>query len=202
MNHAMTVARPDLRSTQVDDTHKRIATAVAEVLADGGAAELSFPAVAERANVSLRTVYRHFPNKETLAAGALHAGSERALALHPVDELRLDDMRPFMHDLWTELLEHRDLVTAQQMTPLGREMRGERMRQRREIVRRAIERDDPALDVESVERLADLATPLMSGALLLDFVEGLGVEVDEAALLAAYAIEAALDRVRREGAFR
>jgi AcrR family transcriptional regulator len=158
--------------------------------------------VADRANVSLRTVYRHFPNKESLAAGALHAGSERALAAHPLDELRLDDMRPFVRDLWVELLEHRDLVAAQQMSPVGREMRGERLRQRREIVRRAIERDDPELDATSVERLANVVTPLMSGALLLDFVENLGVDVEEAALLAAYAIEAALAQVRREGAFR
>jgi AcrR family transcriptional regulator len=202
MNHVMPTAPPDLRSTQISETRRRIALAVAEVLADGGAAELSFPAVAERANVSLRTVYRHFPNKDALAAGALQAGSERTLAVHPLDELGLDDVRPFLRDLWSELIELRDLVTAGQMTPHGREVRGERLRQRREIVRAAVERDDPELDATSAERLANLVTPLMSGALLLDFVEGLGVDVDEAALLAAYAIEAALERVRREGGLR
>jgi len=195
----MTTAPPDLRTSQVLETRRRIGFAVAEILAGGGASDLSFPEVAERAGVSLRTVYRHFPNKEALAVGALQAGSERAFADHPLDEQRLDSLEPFLRVLWTELMANRDLVVAQHMSAAGRSLRAERLRDRRGIVDGAIRRDEPDLSAEDRDRLSAIASVLTSGSVLLDLVEGLEVSVDEAAALAAFTIEAVLDRVRREG---
>src|SRR5438105_8739938 len=57
-----------LRQEQSDATRRRIVEAVARVLARG-LTELSVPAVAEEAKVSVATVYRHFKNKQELVDG-------------------------------------------------------------------------------------------------------------------------------------
>ncbi len=58
-----------LRDEQAEATRERILEAALRVLADGAAA-FTMPAVAKAAGVSLPTVYRLFPNKEALTAGA------------------------------------------------------------------------------------------------------------------------------------
>jgi AcrR family transcriptional regulator len=57
-----------LRQKQSESTRRRIVEAVARVLARG-LTELSVPAVASEAEVSVATVYRHFKNKQELLAG-------------------------------------------------------------------------------------------------------------------------------------
>src|SRR6516162_1493556 len=55
-----------LRAEQQELTRQRILESVVEELEARPAEELSFPSIAERARVSERTVYRHFPTKEAL----------------------------------------------------------------------------------------------------------------------------------------
>ncbi len=51
--------------------HSTISTASLEVLAEAGWGLFTVEAVAERAGVSKRTVYRHFPDKESLAVAGI-----------------------------------------------------------------------------------------------------------------------------------
>ncbi len=51
-------------------TRARLITATVDVLADVGVDLLTMQAVAERADVALRTVYNHFPSKEALVVEA------------------------------------------------------------------------------------------------------------------------------------
>ncbi len=51
--------------------HSTISTASLEVLAEAGWGLFTVEAVAERAEVSKRTVYRHFPDKESLAVAGI-----------------------------------------------------------------------------------------------------------------------------------
>src|SRR5688500_13075920 len=59
--------RSRLRRRQKQDTREAILDATIDVLAEG-VAELSMPAVARRAGVSVPTVYRHFASKRALLA--------------------------------------------------------------------------------------------------------------------------------------
>lgn len=183
-------------------TRVRIARAVIEVVVADGVSALSFPAVAEQAGVSLRTVYRHFPNKERLLAAAVEAGSERTLTAFPAEERTLSGMRTFIRELWLELGESRDLLTVEQTTPAGRSLRGDRLRGRRDQFRQMVRNEVPGLADDDVDRLAALCTVLMSSHLMLDLVDELGVDRDEAAGLAAYAMESVAERARREGEVR
>jgi AcrR family transcriptional regulator len=205
MNHVMTgssaVAR-DLRDEHVAATRRRIARAVVEVLVTDGSARLSFPAVAERAGVSLRTVYRHFPNKEALLAAALHAGSEEFSAAYPMGERRLDSLAEFIPMLFAEIDANRDLVTVQHTTPAGIALRGERMRRRQVEVRQIMQAELPEVPEQERARLADLVTVLISSSMLLDLVDQLGVSVEEAAALVVFAVEAATERTGSKGEVR
>ncbi len=51
--------------------HSTIATSALEVLAEAGWGLFTVEAVADRAEVSKRTVYRHFPDKESLAVAGI-----------------------------------------------------------------------------------------------------------------------------------
>jgi AcrR family transcriptional regulator len=202
MNHVMTIVGDDVRTRQLAATRQRIARAVAEIVVAEGAASLSYPAVADRSGVSLRTVYRHFPNKDALVTAALEAGSERTLSAFPSGERSIGRLRELIRQLWTELEENRDLVLVQQTTPAGRALRGERLRKRREEIRGSLPGEVQGLDDEGYDRLAALCAVLFSSHMMLDLTDDLGVERDTAAGLAAYAIEAACERARREGEVR
>jgi AcrR family transcriptional regulator len=202
MNHVMTIVGTDVRTRQLAATRQRIARAVADIVVSEGAASLSFPSVADRAGVSLRTVYRHFPNKDALVTAALEAGSERTLSAFPSGDRSIGRLRELIRELWAELEENRDLVLVQQTTPAGRALRGERLRRRREELRASLPDEVPALDDDAYDRLAALCTVLFSSHLLFDLTDELGVERDTAAGLAAYALEAACERARREGDVR
>src|ERR671927_1145178 len=55
-----------LRAEQMEQTRERILEAAAEQLLEEGLEELSLPRAAQRARVSVPTIYRHFPTKEAL----------------------------------------------------------------------------------------------------------------------------------------
>jgi AcrR family transcriptional regulator len=202
MNHVMSTAPPDLRTAQLADTRHRIAQAAAEVMLREGPAALTFPAVAEAAGVSLRTVYRHFANKDDLVAGAVQVGGERTHASFPPGTVRLSHMREFLPALWKELDAQRDYIALQHAAPSGKEVRRERLQLRRRDVVRALEEDFGDIPAADRDRLADLVTVLIGSSLLFDLVDHLGLAVEDAAAVAAYAIEAVAERARREGGIR
>jgi AcrR family transcriptional regulator len=58
-----------LRERQMELTRDMILEALAGLIAEGSLAEFSVQDVADRAGVSLRTVYRHFPSRDALLDG-------------------------------------------------------------------------------------------------------------------------------------
>lgn len=204
MNHVTmtSTTESDLRASQLADTRQRIAQATIDVMLREGPAALTFPAVAEQAGVSLRTVYRHFPNKEDLVLAAVHVGAERTKQIFPTGTVSVSQMREFLPVLWTELEAQRDLVNVQHAAPAGIAVRRERLRTRTDEVRESITRDYPEIPAADVDRLAQLVTVMIGSSLMFDLVDHLGVDVAEAADLSAYAIQAVVERARREGGIR
>lgn len=85
-NSARTYSSP-LREAQAEQTRERIIDAALRVLGDRGAA-FTMPAVAKEAEVSLPTVYRLFPNKESLT----NVASEAVRSRFGVDSTEVDDI--------------------------------------------------------------------------------------------------------------
>src|SRR3954467_9654022 len=76
-------------AAQAAQTREAILDALIKVIARG-VAELSMPAVAQEAGVSLRTVYRYFPTKRDLLSG---------LAWHLDERMSSYSVRPYPRDL-------------------------------------------------------------------------------------------------------
>src|SRR3954466_3363852 len=65
------------------ETRRRITTAPRELISEGGYVAAQVAAVAERADVAVGTVYRHFPSKSELFAEVFREASQ-----HEVDAMR------------------------------------------------------------------------------------------------------------------
>ncbi len=92
------------------------------------------PAVAERAGISVRTLYRYFANRDELqryAAGWLDRRVLDAMEHRPVE---VSSMREYLRRLWIELAGSMLAVRVQHDTPEGRQLRTARLAPARERV--------------------------------------------------------------------
>src|ERR671922_2418011 len=99
----MSATRPyesPLRAEQLEQTRLRILEATTEVLADPSSEEVTIPLVAKRAQVALRTVYRHFATREALFdAWAEWVDESLQIHLHSYPE-RADRLPDFVLELY------------------------------------------------------------------------------------------------------
>lgn len=121
-------AAPGLRDRKKQEARDRIADAMAELLGEGRI-DVTHDLIAERTGISRRTVYRYFPDRESLH----DALSERVRAMAgknvimPRDEA---DLTGTLHDIYTGFDSIAPLVTMVRSTPQGRAIRRASNRQR------------------------------------------------------------------------
>lgn len=171
--------RSVLRDRQASETRDRILDAVVRVMARG-VAELSIPAVAREADVSVRTVYRHFANKRELLTElqpyfARRTGMETMPAPRSLDELHYG-----VRTLFTRIHDMGPVGYAALASPLGSQARHLRMTERRRLIREGVDAIGPDLTEEWRERMARLVAILISSASLRMWTEHLGLTPDEA----------------------
>lgn len=188
------MARPyvsQLRRDQYQTTRLRIIEAVARVLARG-VTELSVPAVAEEAGVSVATVYRHFPSKADLVAALReHAfetidaspadiasgrigGFEEVLDQFPKIAVRMAQAEPAM----------RTALASGLVDEYRREHRAERL----EPIEVALRRERPDLNPDDLRRLRDVIAVLASSPGVRAFEVLAGSPAEEAGATIAWAI--------------
>jgi AcrR family transcriptional regulator len=186
-----------LRAEQMEQTRLRILRAVTELLADPATEEVTIPLVARRARVSLRTVYRHFPTRETLFdAWAEWVDASVTIHLHSYPD-RADSLPEFAHELYRSYDESEPLVKAMLNSRAARAVR-ERTRRRRQ---RQFERAMSGLTegLEPKERLRALAVIylLVSAPAWQAMRDQWGLDGDEAGRAAAWAVRVLTDELRR-----
>lgn len=74
-----------MTDTRREKTRAAICKAFAEVLSESETGEFSMQEVADRANVTHRTVYNHFPSREALMDGLVEYQEDRALEVPSED---------------------------------------------------------------------------------------------------------------------
>ena len=123
-----------LREQKKTEARHRISDAVIDLMAEGRS-DISHDVVAEMTGISRRTIYRYFPDRESL----LSAASSRVRALagdgveFPADEQSLLDT----YSIYTGLDRIAPIATLVRSTPQGRAMRMSQKRERQQSYRMA-----------------------------------------------------------------
>ena len=197
MNRVMATRSVSLHEQQVETTRTRIVDAVAELIVEEHPATLSVPAVAARAGVSLRTVYRYFPTKQALIDAVANVGNQQTRVAFPEEKLRYADLPEYMPLLWAELEGTRALVKAQQATPLGQEIARTRAQRRTALIQRVVADEQLGLPPDDEQRLTAMIALLCSRTALFELTDVLDLSVEEAAKLAVWTTQAIVETARR-----
>lgn len=174
-----------LRERNRERTTDRIVTATADLVRQQGHTGFSMPQVAEASGVALRTLYRYFPTRQALVDALATVADQTAAIGVPTG---LDDLERWLTEAWRNLLAEEALIRAQHIGPSGAEIRRSRSRLHRSITMQLFETVRPDLDATARDELASLAMLLTSSTALLEFVDVLGVEVEDASRMAANAV--------------
>jgi AcrR family transcriptional regulator len=181
------------------ETRRAILDALAAVIAESGMAELSIQAVADRAGVTHRTVYNHFPTREALSdAFAEHVEAvfaERGLVQpeQGVGVAGLPELAGQFHHLFAAHAEH---IQAYVMMTIATGAAARVFRDRSRKMEKLIDDELGPLD-PGVARLVTSAIRMFvssTGWFLLSKHHGLSAA--EAGRVSEWAVKALLDAVR------
>jgi AcrR family transcriptional regulator len=185
-----------LRAEQMEGTRLRILGAVTDVVADPATEEVTIPLVAERARVSLGTVYRHFPTREALFdAWAQWVDETLRIRLHSYPE-SVDDLPEFALELYRSYDESEALVRAM-MRPAARDVRQRTRRRRQRQFERAMSEVTQGLEPRDRLRALAVVYLLVSAPAWDAMRDQWGLRGEEAGKAAAWAIRVLTDELRR-----
>jgi AcrR family transcriptional regulator len=187
----------ELRQEQAEQTRIRIFEAVTAVVADPAVEELTMPLFAERARVSLRTVYRHFPTREALLdAWSDWVGETLRIHLHSYPETA-DELVEFAPELYRSYDENEALVTAMLTSKAARDVRTRSRRRRQRSFEQAMSSITAALPPKERLRALAIVYLLVSAPAWQAMREQWGLDGAEAGEAAAWAVRVVLDELRR-----
>lgn len=185
----------ELREAQAEATRSSILDALVEVLADG-VDTLSIPAVADRAGVSVGTVYRHFGDKAGLLnALPAHAGKRTGFVIDSIPE-SLDELDDVVHQVFQLFETTDDLLRAAFATQTGREARVQGSAERLRLITEALRRIDPGLEGDQLEHLAKLSLILTTSEAYQQWKDRLGMSPRTAADEVMWVIKTLIRGVR------
>ena len=177
------------REQQAAQTRESILNAVVQVLA-GGLADLSVPAIAREAGLSVRTIYRHFPTKrDLLIALGEHMDQQAGYQLEPLPGSP-EDLAQTIRDAYRQADSLSTQIQAAYATGLGQEVRRERdMPFKLQVFTDALAPILGSLPPDKQRHLLHLVTVLISRYTLYRFKADLGVSANEAAETVVWALQ-------------
>lgn len=188
----MTPTRPyrsPVRDARTTDTRRRILSAVVSTMGQG-LTELSVPAVAREAGVSVRTVYRHFPTKAGMVdalASDLYARDDLERVAMPTSP---EAFEPLIRELFRRHAAIPPAARAVLLTSAGREARRGTIPGRLDRLRDALRSARPGIDDEVVEQMARVALVMTSSFAVQAWKDYLDATAEEAAADVAWALRA------------
>jgi AcrR family transcriptional regulator len=153
-----------LRDEQLEATRVRIVEGVARVLARG-VVELSVPAVAKEAGVSVATVYRHFPTKSDLVRGLTeHVADLVGTRMEDMSLVTLNDLEAKARDIHQRLAQLDPAMRLAMASPQANQLRRETREERLAANERMLAPYVGHLSARERRRVRDLCVVLMSSA--------------------------------------
>jgi AcrR family transcriptional regulator len=186
-----------LREEQMEQTRLRILEAVTELVADETVEEITIPRVAERARVSIRTVYRYFQTREALfdAWGDWIDQSLR-LQLHAYPET-LDELLELPPRLYRAYDDNESLVRAMMNGRAARNVRVRTRRRRQRAFEQALDGVTASLEPEERRRVLAVIYLLNSAPGWQAMRDQWDLDGVEAGKAAAWAVRVLVDELRR-----
>jgi AcrR family transcriptional regulator len=179
--------KSSLRTTQAATTRQQIVAALVEEL---GSSEHSIERVAERAGVSVRTVFHHFPNRQAQAAAvAAHLDARQPAESGPSSLTDLPAMAArVLHGLLSNAVELRA-----QLVPEVAKLREPRRRAREQAIARAASKQcEPAVAKLVGAALATLISPEVAAT----FVDRHRLDAGAAETTMTWLIHVVVDAIR------
>ena len=177
------------------DVRSRILVAYLELLDAESVSGVSMPAVADRAGVSVRTLYRYFTTKDQLQQAAASWFDDLARDRIAGADVDRSTMRDYRRALWTEMAGRMSAVRLQHATTEGRTMRTAPARRgaagRRRRPRSGTRRTGTCGDRRRDRRLS-------SSSMFLELVDRMGHDPERAADLITDLIELIIDKGGRQ----
>jgi AcrR family transcriptional regulator len=149
-----------LREQQAERTRERIIEAFVEQVIDQSMQDFSIARVAKQAGVSTRTVYHHFPNRESILA-ALQQWFDRNTSF-PARPPTVQGVPQWLEAVFRAMEENEALVRAVLASNLAGKVRAWGRPQRRQSVERIVRSISPDLSEAEVHRGAAVLHYLVS----------------------------------------
>jgi AcrR family transcriptional regulator len=185
-----------LRVAQQEATRRRILDAVADLMSDPTQPELTYSALAKAAEVSERTVYRHFATKEELLeAFWIYINEQLGMAHYPETVEELLEVLPSVYSGFDE---RAGLIRAHLASSAGREMRLRVVPRRREIFKRMLERYTRGLAPRRQRMACGVLQLLFSPRAWDSLEENWGMTGSDAAESCAWAIRTLIASLEQE----
>ena len=180
-----------LRAEQAEETRARILDATVPVMARG-IANLSIPAVAREAGVSVPTVYRHFATKQDLVAAIYPHVMRRAAINQPPPPHSMSDLRDGVRAYLVHMNSLDDESRAAMASGASDEVRRATMANRVAVFRALADSVEPKLAEADRDRVARLLVVLIQSSSLRMWHDHLGLSVDEVADEVDWVVRAAI----------
>jgi AcrR family transcriptional regulator len=184
-----------LRERQVSATREQIVDVAWQLLIDHPQEPFSHEAIAKRAGMGVRTVYRHFPHRTDLLQALWERVRDESGTRFPSTE---DEIVPLVRDTFEHFNEHESLVRSSLAFSASAELRGQGSLQGRPAFRQSLGDLLANLPAASQRRVLAVCLGIWSAPfwqLLRDRGELSGKEAQEAG---AWAMEAVLNAARAE----
>ena len=181
MNRAMSLPAGDRDGMWADHrtrTRRAILDSFLTMLGEENPSTISMPAVARRAGVSVRTLYRYFNDKDALMAAASHSYDDDARVTVAAANIDTEILPFYLDTLWRTFAENLPAVRAQHTGPVGRELRQRRLERSRAEMAERMPTEVPA---DRHAEVIDLIIAVSSSSMFLELVDRMGHPPERAA---------------------
>lgn len=189
-----------LRTRQKAQTSELIMEAVGATLAEGGLSAVTILAVARAAQVTDRTVYRHYSTRDEMIAAFLRWHLERSGGDEINAPKSLETYMSTVRRVYGAWQADEAVVRALYLSPEGREFRKATTRDRIAIVRDLVDAELPELPEIAREGLADAMGALAVSETFVLMRDVRGLDADRAGAALTAAVDLMLSGARQKAA--
>lgn len=189
-------AESPLRVEQAQATHERIFDAVTRIFQRDPDSDLSFDEIALEARIGRRTIFRHFPTKESLLdAYWLKINNSLGVRFWPDSEA---DLTRLPERLFASFDQIEGIVRASHASPSGRKMRMRANDVRQAAFRKSLADAARHLPPERARQLEAVVQLLFSATAWITMKDYWGLSGPQSGRAAAWAIDALIKAARDE----